>query len=290
MPEAAERKNVYGTILLGVDVETPSNGSVYARCGAEMFAELGADVTWYVTGTALQAAEEAFAAADGCEHIDVQIHTYDHILWKSVLTEVPPGRTVCGKTDWFFKAGASPARIADDLDRCVAAYTRIFNRPPQGLTCPWGYYRGLGDRPDLLGLLSDADIRYVRSFARNETDGQPVPLDWQPFFYSLQGFPDLLELLVHDYQDDYLYTEFTGRPAGTYPEHLRATADRVAADDLVWSMASHDHACDTPEKFATKTSWMIETIRYARSLGIAFLTGGEDYRRRRAQRPASSAR
>jgi peptidoglycan/xylan/chitin deacetylase (PgdA/CDA1 family) len=279
-----------GTILLGIDVETANeSAAVYARQGVAFLARRGLRATWYVTGRTLARYPALFLDADRSGAVDLQGHTYDHILLKSVLTEVPPGCTVCGRTDVFFKRGASPAEVDADLGRCQQVFEDVLGRRARGLTCPWAYYRGLGDRPDLLEIVYAHGFRFLRSFGRDARDGQPVPMEWQPAFYAPQGFADVLELMIHDYQDDYLFAEFTGAAdASGYPAHLRAVADRVAAEGLVWSLCSHDHNCDTPEAFAAKTAWLGGAVDYAKSLGIRFVTASEYYAERRGAGAAES--
>jgi hypothetical protein len=101
-----------------------------------------------------------------------------------------------------------------------------------------------------------------------------VPLDWKPFWYEPQGFPDILELYIHDYQDDFYWEMFANpSPGETYQDHLRRVAECVAEEDLVWSVASHDHGCATQEGFWKKGTWISEFVRYAKGLGIRFLSG-----------------
>jgi len=274
-----------GTILLGIDVETAGESSAaYAQCGLEFLRRHGIRATWYVTGRTLERYPALFVAADRSGLVDLQAHTYDHILLKSVLTDIPPGCTVCGQTGGvFFNRGGSLPQIEADLARCQGVFEKVLGRRPRGLTGPWAYYRGLGDRPDLLELVYGHGYRFLRTFGRDARDGQPVPMEWQPAFYVPQGFPDLLELMIHDYQDDYLFMEFTGAAdASGYPAHLRGVADRVAAENIVWSLCSHDHNCETPGSFAAKTAWLDGLVGYARSLGIRFLTGSDYYEERLA--------
>ena len=62
-----------------------------------------------------------------------------------------------------------------------------------GIRTPFGYYRGLSGRPDLLGILQECGIRYTTSWGRNEENANPTP--WvQPFTYAEEGFPGILEL------------------------------------------------------------------------------------------------
>jgi hypothetical protein len=273
-----------GTILIGVDVESANqNSATYARYGVDFLQEESIPATWYVTGQSLERYAKAFADADRSGLVDIQSHTYSHMLLKTVLIEVPPGLTIHGKKDWYMQRGSSVEQIDADLGRCQKVFEDILGRRALGLTCPWCYYRGLGDRPDLLEIVHKHGFRFLRSFGRNEKDGQPVPMVWQPYFYRAQNFPDVLELFAHDYQDDFYYIAFNNLPdASTYPEHLHRMAEHVAANDFVWSMATHDHSCDTPEDFRAKTSWLRDLVRYARSLGIRFLTGSQYYAERLA--------
>jgi peptidoglycan/xylan/chitin deacetylase (PgdA/CDA1 family) len=277
-----------GTILLGVDVESANESSAtYARCGLEFLRQEEIPATWYVTGQTLERYPQAFADADRTGLVDIQSHTYSHILLKTVLIEVPPGLTIHGKTDWYMQRGGSVEQVDADLARAQKVFEDVLGRRAVGLTGPWGYYRGLGDRPDLLEIVHRHGFRFLRTYARNEKDGQPVPMVWQPFFYRAQGFSDVLELFVHDYQDDFYYTAFNNLPdASSYPEHLRRMAEHVAANDFVWSLCTHDHGCATPEDFARKTGWLCDLVRYAKGLGIRFLTGSQYYAERLAARQA----
>ena len=274
-----------GTVLLGVDVETASESSVnYARLGLDMLAAEDMCATWYVTGKTLEHSPEAFVEADRAECLDLQAHTYDHLMLKSVLVEVPPGASYGGATDWLFRRGGSSEEIDADLARCQQAFADVLGREAVGLTGPWCYYRGLGDRPDLLDIVYARGFRILRTFGRNERDCEPIPLEWQPRSYAPQGMGDVLELMVHGYQDDFTFNWLTGGDRDAYAAYLRALADRVAAEDLVWSFCSHDHGCETADAFAGKTGWLRETIRYAKSLGMRFLTASQFYAEQMAER------
>lgn len=262
-----------GTILFGIDVETADENAVgFARYALELFHELETPVTWYVTGRTLELHPQPFLAAEESELIELQAHTYDHILLKTVLVQVPEGQVIHNSTDYFMKAGASIDEIEDDLKRCQLVFANVLGRRATALTGPWAYYRGLGDRPDLLEIVDRHGFRVLRTFGRDERDGQPVPLGWQPMFYRVQGYPHILEILIHDYQDDFYWREFVKPgPGEEYIDHLKAVAERAAAEDLVWSLCSHDHGCATRGGFGLKGTWYRELIEHARGLGIRFL-------------------
>jgi peptidoglycan/xylan/chitin deacetylase (PgdA/CDA1 family) len=178
-----------GTILLGIDVETTGAASAtYARHGPDLLAAEGIRATWYVTGQSLERDPDLFIAADRSGVVDLQSHTYSHMLLKTVLIQAPPGRLVCGAKDWFLKRGGTNEEIDQDLARCQKLFRDVLGRPAVGLCGPWNYYRGLGDRPDLLEITHRHGFRILRTAGRNEQDYLPVPLEWQPYFYAVQGF------------------------------------------------------------------------------------------------------
>jgi peptidoglycan/xylan/chitin deacetylase (PgdA/CDA1 family) len=266
------------TILFGVDVETASEDARgFAKYAAELFHDLECPVTWYLTGKTLEMFPDEFTrvAKDGC-FIELQAHTYGHMLLKSVLMQVPEGRTVHGKTDWYYEPAGRFDEIDQDLRRCQKLFEDILGRRAVALTGPWGYYRGLGDRPDLLELVDRHGFRILRTFARDEHDANPVPIEWQPFFYRIQGYPSLLELMIHGYQDDFYWEALEGPGRDqSYLEHQKRLAERVAAEGLTWSLASHDHGCATREGFERKAAWFRGLIQHAKALGIRFMTATE---------------
>ena len=274
-----------GTILFGIDVETASQDAEgFAHYGCELFHELAVPVTWYVTGQTLERYPREFHEVDASSLIELQAHTYNHILLKTVLIQVPAGRCVHGSTDWYMERGASIPEIVADLDRCQRVFEDVLGRPATAMTAPWNYYRGLGDRPDLLAIVHSFGFRILRSFGRDERDGQPVPLDWQPFRYVVQGFPHVLELMLHDYQDEFYWRDFAAPPAdASYLDHLKEVADRVAAANLTWSLCSHDHGSAKREDFSRRKGWFREIVQYAKGLGIRFLAASPFYEEMQAK-------
>jgi len=263
-----------GTVLLGIDVETADeNAAGFVDRALPLVDRLDIPVTWYVTGRTLERWPDRFRRAEAHPLVDVQSHTYSHLLLKTIVTRFPPHAAEAFGAPFQMVRGASIEEIDADLDRAQQAFDHVLGRRAEALTGPWCYYRGLGDRPDLLEVVHGHGFRVLRTFGRNEADSQPVPLEWQPFAYAVQGFPDVLEILIHDYQDDYLWEQFAARqPGERYIDHLRSVADAVAARGLVWSLASHDHGCASDDGFERKASWIREIVPYARSLGLRFMT------------------
>ena len=265
-----------GTILFGIDVESASEHSTgFARFGAELFRNLGVPVTWYLTGKTLERYPGVFREIQEGGGIELQAHTYNHILLKTVCSKLPEGRTLGGCTDWSLTRGGSVEEIDADLGRCQRVFEEALGRRATALTGPWTYYRGLRDRPDLLEIVDRHGFRILRTFGRNEHDAEPVPLEWQPFFYDAQGFPHTLEIMINGYIDDFTYAFFAPDPSTPYVEYLKSFARRVAETGLTWGLCSHDHNCRTREGFNKKGDWFREIAEYALGLNIRFLTASQ---------------
>jgi peptidoglycan/xylan/chitin deacetylase (PgdA/CDA1 family) len=268
-----------GTLLFGIDVETASeDAAAFAGHGARLFSELQTPVTWYLTGKTLERYPRDFKALERNPLIDVQAHTYDHVLLKTVLIKVPKGAEVHGSRDWYLQRGGALHEIDEDLARCQKVFEAALGRRATALTGPWGYYRGLADRPDLLEIVDRHGFRALRTYARNADDGQPVDLETAPFFYAVQGFPHILECPVQFYQDEFYWRAFAMPPnEEPYLNALKEMVDEVAEKNLVGTVCSHDHAFASKEARAVKESWYRGVIEHARSRGVRFLTVSQFY-------------
>lgn len=271
-------------VLFGVDVESAGPATKqFAEAMLPIIHDLELPMTWYVTGATLEAYPDLFGQVEDDPLVDLQGHTYAHTLLKTVLIRIPPGETIHGHQNWLYKAGATVDEVEADLVRCQQVFADILGRPATALTGPWGYYRGLADRPDLLEIVHRLGFRALRTYARWVDDTQPVPLDIQPSFYSLQGYPDVLECPIQNFQDEYLWQQWTKPgPEDRYIDNLKAFADEVARRGAVWSICSHDHARDMD----SKTQWFAEITTYCRKLGGRFLTISQYYDEMVEQRDA----
>ncbi|MEE2657590.1 MAG: hypothetical protein VX733_03735 [Candidatus Latescibacterota bacterium] len=285
-----------GTVLLGYDVETASESTGGFLEGAgQLHRERGTPWTIYLTGATAEAraadVDQALAADVDSGLLTVGQHTYNHILLKSVFMTPGDGKPVHDGFPNFFKEGGSLEQLREELSSTQQLLRERFGIDCEGLTGPWGYYRGLSDRPDLLGLLRDNGIRWVRSFARDSRDCQPTLFEEQPHFYEEQGFPEILELPVQGYQDDFYWDRFDDRRFGeTYEDYLYAMLERVVEEDLVWSVCSHDHGTPTVADFdATKGRWLAAFIERGFDLGVRFAAPPEIYAELDAARAPGSA-
>ncbi|MBK7975632.1 MAG: polysaccharide deacetylase family protein [Deltaproteobacteria bacterium] len=224
----------HGVLLIGYDVEAigPDETVEFLRKSVALHRELGAPATYFSTGLTLETVAGEFRALAADPLFDVETHTYTHERLKPLFEERPEGTR--------FLAASSPDALAASVARSIAASAEVLGQPSIGMTAPFGAYRGLVDRPDLLALLEAAGVRFVRAYSRNERDWQPVPFDVQPFWYALQGHPRILEIPVQGWQD-VLWRETHGwDDLAGYRDLLDDALDTVAARNLVWSYCAHD--------------------------------------------------
>ena len=151
-----------------------------------MHADVGVPATLFVCGRTLLHALEPVRAAQATGLFDMQQHTFSHVPFKDIVYSPEPGIT-----------GRIPAAPREALLEELAFTSRLI-REHLGVDCvglrtPFGYFRGLRDRPDLLEIVRATGLRYVTSWGRNEDNANPTP--WvQPFTYEEEGYPDILEI------------------------------------------------------------------------------------------------
>ena len=275
-----------GTIILGYDVETASENTAGFLAGAEKLHDRY-EVPWtiYLTGTTLESRVEDVRKVQENSLLTIGQHTFNHVLLKSVYMIPGDGQPVHGSAPNFFKRGGSVEVIGEEIGQTQQLMRDLLGLECRGLTGPWGYYRGLLDRPDILQILHDSGIRWMRTYARDFRDCQPTPFSVQPFFYGDQGFPDMLEMGIQGYQDDFYWERFDDRRYGeTYQDYIYAMLEEVAQNDWVWNLCSHDHGTATVEIFdQTKGKWIEDLILRAKDLGIRFVAPGDFYEEMRGR-------
>jgi len=266
-------RSMSGTIILGYDVESASDSTAGFLQGARVLHQRhGVPWSIYLTGqTVEQRADDIRKALDD-PLLTIGQHTYSHMLMKCVYMTPGDGKPIHGAFPNFFSKGGSVEEVREEIGKTRQLVGDRLGVECHGLTGPWGYYRGLADRPDLLQILRDNDIRWARTYARDYRDCQPTPFTAQPFFYTDQGFPEILELGVQGYQDDFYWDRFDDRRHGdTYNDYLYAMLEEVAKNDWVWNLCSHDHGTPSSEAFfQTKGAWLEDVIVRAQALGIRF--------------------
>jgi len=134
------------------------------------------------------------------EKVDIANHTYSHPL-------VRPHQL---RTD---KQAISSEELAQEIAKTQKIIKDIFGYQSRGLKVPLGYYQGLQGYPEVLKVISDSGLQYIMSDYRNAGDLADQPVSWltqdgqlrQPYFYTADGFPQLLEITGQGWHDCLLF-------------------------------------------------------------------------------------
>lgn len=267
-------------LLLGYDTENQEPNSPVTRQFVDVLrrvhGEAGVPGTLFLCGRTLEHNVEAIRAtlADGL--FDYGQHTYSHVRFKTLWQVNDEGERVM--------PGGSFEEIAIEVDRASTVIRELLGVTVTALTTPWGAYRGLGDRPDLLALLHGNGIRIVRSWFRNERDWVPVPLDLQPFFYVAQGFPEMLEFPGGGRHDCDWGNRLGFEPrsydnVADYAEYVAGQLETIAANDWAFVYNQHD---TTTMRWDPEMVVVRRLIARARELGVRVGLYREYYDERRA--------
>lgn len=257
-------------ILIGYDVEirgpwkkaistNPVSTPLFVEAAKRVHEELSVPCTFFICGATLEENLPIFRSLVGHPLIDLAQHTYSHIRLKTIVMERE------GKTDLY--RGGTLSQIKQEVNRTQEIFRRELGMQCRGLTGPWGYYRGLKDRPEILEILAKAGIRFLRTDARNEKDYQPVPFENQPYFYEPQGFPHLLEFPVQGWQDTYLRENLGWDNIAGFVREIKKGIDYIARNDLIWDYCQHDWTSIVNDP---GMSIIRRLVVYAREKGVEF--------------------
>lgn len=259
-----------GIILIGYDVEKSYNPEItnrFVELVVKSQRDLPVKSTFFILGRCIEASRDSLMRLKEEALFELQQHTYSHIGVKT-LWQVKPDGSV------RFEPGESAEIIEEEVCKTNQLLKNVFDVECCGIAIPRGFYRGLGDRPDLLAIFHRAGIRFMRSYSRNEMDWQPVSLGIQPFFYEVQGFPDILEIPVQGWQDCLWYEENGVTNKEGYLQYLKNTVDTVLENNFTWSFVQHDWST---VKYDPDFSITRQFILYAKKKGVTFMNHSEYY-------------
>ena len=281
-------------ILIGYDVESAAVGEGLARFLSpqtpqylyalepesarqglkvirRVHSELEAPATLFTCGRTLLHALEPLHDAEATGLLDVQQHTYSHVVFRDVVF------TAEGGSGTLTLPESAPVVLREELGITSELVRKYFGHDCVGLRTPFGYYRGLRDRPDLLGVIADAGLRYVTSWGRNEQNGNPSPFDVQPFAYEHEGFPALLEIPFQFWLDAIWFDAHGWGNGAGFRRALEAAVDEVAERDLVFGTCFHDWAVVAADE--ERTGWIRGALERARERGVETLSYTDYWRR-----------
>jgi hypothetical protein len=134
----------------------------------------------------------------------------------------------------------------------------------------------LRDRPDLLEIVRAAGLRYVTSWGRNEANANPTP--WvQPFAYTDEGYPDILELPFQFWLDVVWFDQHGYDSGPALLEALKGAVDEVVKDDLVYGVCFHDWVAVASDERGV--GWIRGFLGYALERGVEVTTYTDYWRR-----------
>jgi len=264
------------TLLFGYDVEhtNPTVTASFLATMRRVHRGLQAPASLFLVGSLVERNAADLQGFAGDPLFDLQQHTYSHVLLKTVCMVNEDGTQI--------KRGGSLEQIDEELGRANEVIRRLLGVHCSGITGPWNYYRGLSDRPDLLELLRKHGLTISRCWGRNEQDWQPVRLDVQPFWYAPQGFPEILEVGIHGWQDCIRRERIGWEQVDQYVELTCRDLDEAADRDRVFSYCQHDWSSirSDPEMRATRA-----ILEHALKRGFRVLTYRQFYDERWSRRP-----
>ena len=280
-----------GTMLLGYDVESREKREGITRkfleTAREMHNRLNVPATLFIVGQTLEQNVEAFQSIAQDPLLDLQQHTYSHQLLKTL--HIDDGETI------RIVLGVTPEKSREEVRRTSDLLKKHLDVDCIGLTGPWTYYRGLRDRPELVRMVWEEGIRFVRTDGRNEKDWHPVSLDLQPYWYDEFPFwrpqnektapspmPAVLEIPTHGWHDCVIRPEVLGwEDVDGWVDSMTPYIDRAAAEDLVFSYCQHDHSSIREDLEMSGTERHIE---YALEKGLRVMTCKDYYEERKNAR------
>ncbi|MEZ4621637.1 MAG: polysaccharide deacetylase family protein [Caldilineaceae bacterium] len=271
-----------GTMLIGYDVEWQSQeGNVtehFLATAQALHQRLTIPTTFFIVGQTLERCVPYFQAIKDDPLIDLQQHTYSHQLLKTVY--IDDGKSI------RVKRGIEPEETRLEVRKTTQLLKEYLDVDCIGLTGPWNYYRGLRDRPDLLQILHEEGIRFMRMDGRNAQDWHPVEMDLQPYWFDDLGFPDMFEMLIHGWHDCVIRQERFGWENLTdWVDSVKPYIDRAAAEDKVFSLCQHDWSSTRADPTMSATEAI---IRYGQEQGLRFMTYRAYYEECKAERTSAS--
>ena len=239
--------------------------------------ELEAPATIFLVGKTLAAgAKYLKPLLNYPDLFDFQQHTYSHVLLKTIVVD-DKEKSAYARRERYVEGGSLQV-IRTEVKDANKALKKYLDVTCRGIRGPYGYYRGLSDRPDILEILYEEGIRFTSTYLRNQNDWQPVPIEVQPFWYELQGFPEILELPAQGWQDC-MWRDINGwTKTKEFEKHLELTLNEVKRRKLVWGTCFHDWAVI---KGDPKAVTMRKFIQQAKEEQIRIVNYARFYQERR---------
>ena len=225
--------------------------------------ELEAPCTFFICGRTLLHALDALEPLAASPLFDLQQHTYSHVVFRDVRY------TAAGAAGEAVIPETPHVALREELGFTSDLIRRYLGRECVGVRTPFGHYRGLRGRPDLLAILDETGHRFVTSWGRNEDNANPTP--WvQPFTYEEEGYPGLLEIPFQFWLDGVWFDQYGYREGRAFGRALAGAIDEIAGTDTVWGTAFHEWVAVEADEEGT--GWIRTLILRAREAGVEIMS------------------
>jgi peptidoglycan/xylan/chitin deacetylase (PgdA/CDA1 family) len=250
-----------GIFCLGYDVEDPNpiTTRLFLQKMDAIHTDRNVPCSLFIRGQTLEKNVDQFRQLLQNPLYDLEQHTYSHLIFKQIAEEVDREITYHGNDEPL-------ELIRGEVAKTSQLFRDLLDLDIHGLTAPYAFYDGLRDRPDILQVLLDEGIRFCRSYGRNVKGTGPVSLDIQPFFYSEQGFPEILECPLNGWQD----VLWRGRFGWTanWEKQVFMELDYVAEHDLYLGVVQHDWSSIYEDLEMDRTAKILD---YAAKCDVQFM-------------------
>lgn len=284
------------TILVGYDTERfeePEVTAHFLRIMPQLHSDLQIPCTLFLLGKVVELHAARIRPLTENPLFDLQQHGYGHRPFKTYVMDLRlmPDEEFSG-VEWFqgrprvlMHRGIDLSEIEDEVIKTKSLLKEQLGIDNIGITCPFAYYQGLLDRPDITDLLYSLGIRFVRSWGRNYWGWCPTPFEEQPFFYTLHGHDDMLELPMQGWHDTLWKAQHGWSDREGYVSMLKECLEEVQEKDYVWSFLAHDWSSikEDSEMLALRIFF-----EYAQEAGAQFKTHAEYYQEILAQQQIST--
>ncbi len=269
--------------LIGYDVEAQDergweNTRRFLRVAPRIHRELDIPCTFFICGITLENNREEFQEVREkySDLIDFQQHTYSHVRFKEIRyyrerpLKSPGGEILFPRGETVFPP-EEPKKIRQEIRKARELLKEILGVECSGITTPYGAPGGLRDRPDLLYILREEGIKFVRSWNGTQDKWDPInasPLSIQPFFYGDWGYPEIMEFPLH-LVDNVNRARYGWENHSLYFSLVKSKMEKAYQEKLVFSYCQHDQSSIAGDEDMELTYRILST---AKKMGFQFYT------------------
>lgn len=164
---------------------------------------------------------------------DFAQHTYSHVAFKDIDEKRADGQR-------NYLPGAPLDMVEEEIARTNSLISARFSLECSGVEGARGYYLGIQDRPDIAEALIGNNLRYCVTYCRNENGWNPVELAAQPYWHTLEGKGEILEIPNQGWQDAAYIKEYGAASVGDYYCFCETLAQSAAKGEMAVSFIMHD--------------------------------------------------